>query len=277
MSAFDLQEVLAFAIDLSKTAGKIIVEGSEKRFKAQDEGKSDYEDIIKKNTADLVTEYDQKTEALVKEEISRKYPSHKFIGEESWAAGEETKLGNEPHWIVDPIDGTTNFVRGITSCCISIGITFEARPVIGVVFAPFTGYLYWASEGHGAWLETPTHTQKRQLPLSRSLPFPSLKQAVMGLEWGSDRRAETIAKKVASFGKLAGDPEAGVEGGQMVSGIRSFGSAALSCCAVAEGSLDFWHEIGCWVSGNRCSLSSSTISLTYVFFRPRHGTSVQAL
>lgn len=70
----------------------------------------------------------------------------------------------------------------------------------------------------------------------------------MGVEWGSDRKASTMEKKLRSFGRLAGDADAGVEGGQMVSGIRSFGSAALSCCAVAEGALDIWHEIGCWVS-----------------------------
>lgn len=190
---------------------------------------------------------------------------YRFIGEESWAAGEETILGNDHigsstqsmeqkqsqgtwHWIVDPIDGTTNFVRGLPACCISIGITYEAIPVIGVIYAPFTGYLYWASKGQGAWLKTPSRPEKRQLPLSKPLPFPSLKQAVMGCEWGSDRKAATINKKMASFARLAGDPDAGVQGGQMVSGIRSFGSAALSCCAVAEGALDLWHEIGCWVS-----------------------------
>jgi myo-inositol-1(or 4)-monophosphatase len=73
----------------------------------------------------------------------------------------------------------------------------------------------------------------------------------MGTEWGSDRRAKTISKKITSMAKLAGDPDAGVEGGQFVSGIRSLGSAALSCCAVAEGALDIWHEIGCWVSSSR--------------------------
>ena len=157
-------------------------------------------------------------------------------------------MGSEPHWIVDPIDGTTNFTRGITACCISIGITYQTRPVIGVIFAPFTGYLYYASANKGAWLETPSHPEKRQLPLSKPLPLPSLKQVVMGVEWGSDRKAMTMEKKLRSFGRLAGDADAGVEGGQMVSGIRSFGSAALSCCAVAEGALDIWHEIGCWVS-----------------------------
>jgi myo-inositol-1(or 4)-monophosphatase len=96
------------------------------------------------------------------------------------------------------------------------------------------------------------YPEKRRLPLSKPLPFPSLKQAVMGCEWGSDRKLSTVNKKMASFIKLAGDPDAGVEGGQMVSGIRSFGSAALSCCAVAEGALDIWHEVGCWVSGRSC-------------------------
>lgn len=57
----------------------MIVEGSEQRFEAQDQGKSDYEDIIKKNTADLVTEIDQNTERMVKDEINKKYPSHKSV------------------------------------------------------------------------------------------------------------------------------------------------------------------------------------------------------
>lgn len=185
---------------------------------------------------------DQLKHTMLTTEFSR------FIGEESFAAGEETRLGSEPHWIVDPIDGTTNFTRGLPACCISIGITYQSRPVIGVIFAPFTGYLYWASEGNGAWLQTPQHPEKRQLPLAKALPLPSLKQAVIAVEWGSDRKASTIAKKTSYFAKLAGDPDAGVEGGQMVSGIRSLGSAALSCCAVAEGAIDVWHEIGCWVS-----------------------------
>lgn len=77
MSDFKIDEVLAFAIDLSKKAGKMIVEGSEKRFREQDAGRSDYESIIKKNSADLVTECDQATEKLVKDAISSKYPSHK--------------------------------------------------------------------------------------------------------------------------------------------------------------------------------------------------------
>lgn len=212
----------------------------------QNEGKGDFEEILKKNTADLVTETDQNTEKLVKESIQSQYPTHKFIGEESWAAGEETKLGAEPHWIVDPIDGTTNFVVGLPFCCISIGVTFNSRPVIGVVYNPFLDLLYFASKEKGAYVESP-QIPRRSLPLAKPLPLPSLKRAVIAEEWGSDRKASTVEKKTNSFARLAGDPDNGVQGGQMVSGIRSIGSAALSCCYVAQGSLDLWHEIGCWV------------------------------
>lgn len=194
-----------------------------------------------------MTETDQKTEKLVKDAIAKQYPLHKFIGEESWAAGEETKLTDEPHWIVDPIDGTTNFVIGLPWCCISIGVTYKSRPVIGVVYAPFLDLLFSARTGAGAFIESPM-VPRRPLPLSKNpLPLPNLKRAVIAEEWGSDRKIETIETKTAAFSRLAGDADKGVQGGQMVSGIRSIGSAALSCCYVAQGSLDVWHEIGCWV------------------------------
>ena len=93
----------------------------------------------KKNTADLVTETDQHTEQLVCPAIREKYPDHKFIGEESWAAGEQAAITNEPTWIIDPIDGTTNFVKGFPFVCISIGFVYHGEPTIGVIYAPFLG------------------------------------------------------------------------------------------------------------------------------------------
>lgn len=102
---FNAQEVFQFAIQLAKDAGQRIREG---RQKLRDEIATDQSDILKKNTADLVTETDKATEELVKGQISKKYPHHKFIGEESWAAGEENKIDDAPTWITDPVDGTTN-------------------------------------------------------------------------------------------------------------------------------------------------------------------------
>lgn len=92
----DLSAIQAFAITLAKKAGATIVAGSP--LSGGLGGGFDE----KKNTADLVTETDQATEKLVKEEIAAAYPDHRFIGEESWAAGEENQLTDEPTWIVDP-------------------------------------------------------------------------------------------------------------------------------------------------------------------------------
>lgn len=77
MSDFNAEEVLSFAIDIAKQAGKIIVQGSEKRLSDQNEGRLDLDELIKKNTADLVTETDQATEKFVKDAIAARYPSHK--------------------------------------------------------------------------------------------------------------------------------------------------------------------------------------------------------
>lgn len=221
---FDAEAVQTFAIDLAKRAGKVILDGSSKRFADQaasagtQSSSSTADDLIKKNTADLVTEVDQATEEFVKWEIQKKYPSHKFIGEESWAAGQQNQLEDAPSWIVDPIDGTTNFVSGFPFVAISIGITYKSKAVIGVVYAPFLDTLYYAREGAGAFVESPQHRQARKLPLNHPLPLPSLKQAVVAVEWGSDRKASTTNRKSDFFAKLCGDADQGVEGGQMVRG-----------------------------------------------------------
>ncbi|EPQ28625.1 uncharacterized protein PFL1_03928 [Pseudozyma flocculosa PF-1] len=236
----DLEEIQTFAVQLSKKAGQAILEGSARRF----EGLSGFDE--KKNTADLVTETDQATEKLVKDEIARAYPHHKFIGEESWAAGEENQLTDEPTWIIDPIDGTTNFVHGFPFTCISIGFVYRKEPVIGVIYAPFLEHLYHGLKGSGSYISTPQHPAPRRLPLAEPLPLPSLRQALVAFEWGSDRKSDILAKKLRSFQRITGDSDGGVEGGQMVQGVRSMGSAALNFANVAAGSLDLYWEIGCW-------------------------------
>lgn len=68
-----------------------------------------------------MTETDQNTEKLVHEAIKARFPDHEFIGEESWAAGEQNEITDAPTWIIDPIDGTTNFVKGFHLCAFPSG------------------------------------------------------------------------------------------------------------------------------------------------------------
>ncbi|KDQ51105.1 hypothetical protein JAAARDRAFT_41378 [Jaapia argillacea MUCL 33604] len=244
----DLRDILYFTTNLARRAGDLILEGSKAihGISAKDVGE-------KKNSVDLVTEYDVKVEELVKEEIGRMYPEFKFIGEESYSAGSQHPLTDEPTFCVDPIDGTTNFVHGFPFVCISIGLIYYKRPVLGVVFNPFLDQLYTGVKGQGSYLHT--RGAQYKLPLAPPRPLPSLSQALIAVEWGSDRSAPQITAKSDSFLRLAGDPnpsasrggdKAKVEGGKMAHSLRSMGSAALNFSMVAQGGLDLYWEIGCW-------------------------------
>lgn len=237
----DLKNILQFTVELAYTAGKLILEGSQV---IQANSESDVNE--KKNSVDLVTEYDVRVEELVKKEIKAKYPNFKFIGEESYAAGSRPPLTDEPTFCVDPIDGTTNFIHGFPFVCISLGLIYKRRPVIGVIYNPFLDQIYTGIKGQGSYLTRGSAAPLR-LPLTSSpKPLASLSQALIAVEWGSDRCERTITSKSGAFGRLAGDPAQGVKDGKMAHSLRSMGSAALNFAMVAQGGMDLYWEIGCW-------------------------------
>lgn len=235
----DLADILKFVSALSRRAGDLILEGSKAiaSSEAIDE---------KKNSVDLVTEYDVRVEELVKKELGEKYPAFQFIGEESYAAGSRPPMTDEPTFCVDPIDGTTNFVHGFPHACISLGLIYKKIPVLGVIYNPFLDLLYTGVQGQGSYLIRREGKLIDKLPLAKPKPLPSLSKALLGIEWGSDRSAPLIEAKGDSFKKLAGNPKEGVQGGQMAHSLRSLGSAALNYAMVAQGGLDLYWEIGCW-------------------------------
>ncbi|KAF8634875.1 hypothetical protein AX15_000629 [Amanita polypyramis BW_CC] len=238
----DLQNILEFSIDVARKAGALILRGSDAITSANFE--SDVGE--KKNSVDLVTEYDVGVEELVKKEFKAKYPNFGFIGEESYSAGTRPALTDAPTFCVDPIDGTTNFVHGFPFSCISIGLLYGRRPVLGVIFNPFLDHLYHGVKGSGSYLIRGSG-QPLKLPLSSSVkPLSSIHDAVICVEWGSDRSWKSMEAKASSYVRLAGNPEGGVVNGKMAHGVRSVGSAALSFCLVAQGSADIYWEIGCW-------------------------------
>ncbi|KAJ7665471.1 hypothetical protein DFH06DRAFT_1187452 [Mycena polygramma] len=238
----DLESILEFTVALARTAGELILEGSE-AIQSVTASKDVNE---KKNSVDLVTEYDVRVEELVKKEIAQKYPDFKFIGEESYSAGSRPPLTDEPTFCVDPIDGTTNFVHGFPFVCISLGLIYKRRPVLGVIFNPFLNHLYTGITGQSSYL-IKANGKALKLPLSSPpKPLASLSQALIAVEWGSDRGEKTITSKGGSFGRLAGNPEQDVKGGKMAHSLRSVGSAALNFAMVAQGGLDLYWEVGCW-------------------------------
>lgn len=148
------------------------------------------------------------------------------------------KLTAAPTFIVDPIDGTTNFVHRYPYVSISLGFSVDLIPTIGIVYNPFTQTLYSAIKGQGAFLN-----QTTKLPLTPPAPLGGLSSCLVAVEWGSDRSGNDFAVKSKTFSRLAATKE---NGGGMVHGLRSFGSAALNICAVASGGIDVYWEAGCW-------------------------------
>ncbi|KAK4993659.1 hypothetical protein LTR50_000270 [Elasticomyces elasticus] len=232
MAEIDLQEVHDFLIGIAKKAGEMITSARPSTALSGS----------KMNSADLVTETDRAVEKMVSSSLKERYPDFAFMGEETHTP--DTALTTAPTFIVDPIDGTTNFVHAHPYVSISLGLALARQPTIGVVFNPFTNTLYTAIRGRGAFLSDATHDRAR-LPL-RDPPEPfrnGLAECLVAVEWGSERSGNDFEVKAATFRTLCAARE---EGGAMVHSLRSLGSAALNLCGVAAGGLDVYWEGGCW-------------------------------
>ncbi|SCV99483.1 LAFE_0A04148g1_1 [Lachancea fermentati] len=190
----------------------------------------------KANQVDLVTVVDKKIENIIKEKLSSLYPSFKFVGEETYKPN-DTGIGEEPTFIIDPIDGTTNFIHGYPYSCTSLGLVEGGVPVVGVVYNPHLNLMYHASKGNGGFLNgKPIKVTERSL---------KLQQSIIALEAGSERSSgssgdDNFDIKQATYNNLLSDK------GGYIHGSRSCGSAAMNMCFVASGKLDAYWEGGCW-------------------------------
>ncbi|OCF43818.1 myo-inositol-1(or 4)-monophosphatase [Kwoniella heveanensis CBS 569] len=231
------QAILDFAYQLAERASDMILKASAERWTSS----TDVEE--KANSADLVTKTDQAVEEMIKTAVADKYPTHKFIGEESYAAGDECPLTDEFTWIVDPVDGTMNFVHSNPFVACSIGVTHLSQPVVGVIALPFFNQIYSARQGGGAFMNRTT-----PLPLTGGIPQPltELSKCMIGTEWGSHRSAHKVEQITKSLARLIGDPSKGVEGAIMTHALRNTGSSACTIAAVAAGQNDMYWYAGCY-------------------------------
>jgi myo-inositol-1(or 4)-monophosphatase len=189
--------------------------------------------------ADIVTQTDQAVECFLIDNLTKHYPTFSFIGEESYEASDP--LTETPTFIFDPIDGTSNFVHGFPAVCVSIGLTVNKKPMVGVVYNPFHDELWSGVKGHGAF------TQKgsgpiRRLPLTKR-PMGDFSSACIGIEFGSDREGANFELNLKVFSTLARTRRTG---GRFVNSLRCTGSAAITICRVAAGEQEAFWECGSW-------------------------------
>ena len=195
--------------------------------------------LLTVEAADIVTETDKAVETLVATKLKAKYPSADFIGEETYEPGKS--VTDSPTFIVDPIDGTSNFVHGFPAVCISLGFVINKKPTVSVVYNPFRDELYTAIRGYGAYTQR-AKGELCKLPLTFS-PLIGLGSACVGIEWGSDREGVNFDLNLKVFTKLA---RTKATGGCFVNSLRCTGSAAITICRIAAGQQDIFWECGCW-------------------------------
>lgn len=175
----------------------------------------------KKGAADFVSAADLKAEQILFEELSRARPKYGFLMEER---GEIEGADNSNRWLVDPLDGTTNFLHGLPQFCVSICLERDRQPFAGVLYNPASNELYWAEKGEGAWLNdrrlrVSARGALDECLFATGLPFKGRPGRELALKETERVLAETA-------------------------GIRRFGSAALDLAFVAAGRYDAYWERG---------------------------------
>ena len=176
----------------------------------------------KHNAIDVVTDADRASERLIHDRILAERPGDGFLGEEGASVASTTGVT----WVVDPIDGTVNFLYGLPQYAVSIAAAVDGEPVVGVVLDVAKGELFTATKGGGAFLEG---EHERRLAVR---PVPPLAESLVLTGFNYDR--DVRAGQARAMAVLL--PE--------VRDIRRLGSAALDLCAVASGRADAYVEEG---------------------------------
>jgi myo-inositol-1(or 4)-monophosphatase len=203
-----LTRELEAAVAAAEAAGDVLRNGFGRQHQIEYKGK-----------ADLVTEADEEAERKIEEILREAFADHGMLTEESG----ETEGQSGARWIVDPLDGTTNYVHGIPFFSTSIALQRAGEIIVGVVYNPIANETYAAERGDGATLNgAPVMVSGTDEPA----------RALLGTSFAD--RSEEMEVGLDIFGKLAG----------LARGMRRLGSGALDLCYVAVGRLDGCYEQG---------------------------------
>lgn len=211
---YGLLDRLEIAIQVALDAGKIIWDGrSSSEF-----------NVHHKGVRDLCTTIDMNAERAILSRISEMFPKDLLLAEETsplLGQSNNSDLHKEPVWIVDPLDGTTNFVRGHVHCATSIGFAQDGKLQLGVVYAPFLHVMYLGIRGHGAF------DQEKRLRVSAT---DKLEKALVATGFPYDRsNIQELVDRVTVIIKHCAD-------------LRRNGAASLDLCNVANGTVDAYME-----------------------------------
>jgi len=195
------------ALRAARDAGRVLTKGLDRRMK-----------IDFKGAVDLVTEWDTLSQKMIFERLTSAFPGHGILAEE----GLSHALDSEYRWVVDPLDGTTNFAHRLPFFCVSLALEHRGEILLGVVLDPVRDEMFTASAGQGAFLNG------RKISVSR---IPSLTRSLVATGFPYDVR-ESRVNNIRHFTDFCTRAQA----------VRRLGSAAIELCYVGCGRLDgFWE------------------------------------
>ncbi|XP_038185914.1 inositol monophosphatase 2 isoform X2 [Arvicola amphibius] len=230
-------ECFEVAVQLALRAGQIIRKalGEEKHVST------------KTSAADLVTETDHRVEDLIVSELRKRFPSHRFIAEEATASGAKCVLTPSPTWIIDPIDGTCNFVHRFPTVAVSIGFAVHQELEFGVIHHCTEERLYTGRRGQGAFcngqrLQVSRETGRPVVTAVSERPThlcSDLAKALVLTEIGPKRDPDTLKVFLSNMERLLH---------AKAHGVRVIGSSTLALCYLASGAADAYYQFGlhCW-------------------------------
>jgi myo-inositol-1(or 4)-monophosphatase len=208
-----MQPLLNIAVRAARRAGEVIVRGMNRLHRLE---------VRAKGQNDFVSEIDTQAELEIMDIVRRHYPDHAFLAEES---GDVGARDSEFVWIIDPLDGTTNFLHGFPQFAVSIAVQRRGRLEHAVVYDPLRQELFTSSRGEGAQVDGKRIRVSAHIGLERSLIGTGFPYRT-NLHWLDDYMA--MLKAVT----------------QATAGIRRAGAAALDLAYVAAGRLDGFWELG---------------------------------
>ena len=206
-----MHPLLNIAVKAARRAGSIINRAALDRSALE---------VRSKNRNDFVTQIDKASEAAIIDVIRKAHPDHAILAEESGASTQKS----EYRWVIDPLDGTTNFIHGFPQYCVSIAVQHRGVTAHGVVYDPTKNELFTASKGRGAFLDD------RRIRVSRC---PHLKEALVGTGFPFKElsRIDLFMKQMRTLMENS-------------AGMRRAGAAALDLAYVAAGRMDAFWEMG---------------------------------
>jgi myo-inositol-1(or 4)-monophosphatase len=216
-------ELAQLAVQVAQGAGQVVRDGRAAAVASADQGREGFATQTKSSSSDLVTSVDKASERYIAAALRQARPDDGMLGEE----GTDEAGASGVRWVVDPIDGTVNFVLGLPHYSVSLAAQLQGRTIAACVLDGATGDYYWAALGGGAWRSGPDGDVRLHGP--RTVP---VNQMVVGT--GFTYHAHERARQGEVLGALL--PE--------VANLRRLGSAAMDLCLVAAGQLDAFYEFG---------------------------------